>query len=264
MPEKKMTAEMKAALREALSGDASRVKKGTLSALVRRGFMEKSGDLTLEGWRNAVASLKLPDQCAQLDISLEIIEGVQFGNEPERTAWSHYKQKGYEGGYCEGGPVLLLIRAAALDLFANLNPFGSREDACSRFTEAQLKIHEGHISEIAAAVEAADRDTVLRGFREIYRSLMVQEAYPELTEAAIGSIFTALGGKALREITRAIAEDPYQYRAGWPDLTLAKGEDMLWVEVKTTDKLHMSQIITMTKMKPLLPGKLLVLQLAKL
>ena len=92
---------------------------------------------------------------------------------------------------------------------------------------------------------------------------MVQEAYPELTEAAIGSIFTALGGKALREITRTIAEDPYQYRAGWPDLTLAKGENMLWVEVKTTDKLHMSQIITMTKMKPLLPGKLLVLQLAK-
>jgi len=254
---------MRAALRLGLSGDGGCVKNGTLSALVRRGLMEKNGDLTTEGWRNAVASLTLPEQCAHLDLPFEQIEGLQFGNEPERAAWKHYLQQGYEGGYCEGGPILLIIRAAALDLFTKLNSFGSREDACNRFTEAQLKIHEGRINTIASAVEKADHKSVARGFREIYRSLMVQEAYPELTEAAITAIFAALGGTTLRAITEAVAEDPYQYRAGWPDLTLAKGGDMLWVEVKTTDRLHMSQIITMSRMKPLLPGRLMVLQLTK-
>lgn len=92
---------------------------------------------------------------------------------------------------------------------------------------------------------------------------MVQEAYPGLSEAAIEALFCALGGSALRAITEAVAEDPYRYRAGWPDLTLVRGDDMLWIEVKTTDRLHMSQIITMSKMKPLLPGKLMVLQLTK-
>jgi len=255
---------MKAALRETLCGESSGVKKGTLSALVRRALMEKNGDLTTEGWRNAVASLRLPEQCAHLDFPFEQIDGLQFGKEPERTAWKHYMQQGYEGAYCEGGPILLIIRAAALNLLAELNPFGSREDACNRFTEAQLKIHESHIPAIASEVEKADPSSVVRGFREIYRSLMVQEAYPGLTENAISAIFSTLGSSALRAITEAIAEDPYQYRAGWPDLTLAKGGEMLWVEVKTTDKLHMSQIITMSKMKPLLPGRLMVAQLTKL
>jgi hypothetical protein len=138
-----------------------------------------------------------------------------------------------------------------------------REDACNRFTEAQLKIHEDYIPAIASAVERADLSSVVRGFREIYQSLMVKETYPGLTESAISAIFSALGSSTLRAITEAIAEDPYQYRAGWPDLTLVKDGKMLWIEVKTTDKLHMSQIITLSKMKALLPGKLMVVQLTK-
>lgn len=260
---RKISTEMKAALRETLCGDSIGVKQGTLNALVRRGLMDKNGELTTEGWRTAVESLRLPEQCSHLGLPFEQIEGVQFGKEPERIVWKHYIQQGYEGAYCEGGPILLIIRAAALDVLAELNPFGSREDACNRFTEAQLKIHENYIPAIASAVEKADLSSVVRGFREIYCSLMVKEAYPGLTESAISAIFSTLGSSALRGITEVIAADPYQYRAGWPDLTLTKDGKMLWVEVKTTDKLHMSQIITMRKLKQLLPGRLIVVQLTK-
>ena len=36
-------------------------------------------------------------------------------------------------------------------------------------------------------------------------------------------------------------EKPYEYRAGWPDLTVV-GDSLRFVEVKTTDLLHESQI----------------------
>ncbi len=90
---------------------------------------------------------------------------------------------------------------------------------------------------------------------------MVQEWYPGLTPSAIASLFDTLGAERLAQITSAIMEDPYLYRAGWPDLTMTNGTEMLWAEIKTTDRLHMSQITTLHRMKPLLPGKIRVIQL---
>lgn len=255
---KKLSAHMRACLRSALAGDSSMLAGNTLRGLKRRGFIDPSGGLTEDGWRQAVLLSKLPAQCEQLEIPIRAINGLKYEGDPERAVWLRLKEEGYEGSYCEGGAVLIIIRAAALDVLARLNAFGSREDACSRFTEAQLTIHETRIPEITAAIEEASLDSVLRNFHEIYRSQMVQEAYPELTDSGIGALFNAIGPKRLKKIAEAIAENPYQYRAGWPDLTMAKGDEMLWAEVKTTDKLHMSQIITIGRMKSLLPGDVCV------
>ena len=189
------------------------------------------------------------------------MEGLEFNGDPERTAWKYFLGNGYTGSYCEGGALLLLIRAAALDTLEQLNPFKSREDACLRFTEAQLKIHEHHILEIADAIEHADADMIVRSFHEIYRSLMVQETYPGLTEEVMVALFNVIGSVRLRQFTEAIAEDPYQYRSGWPDLTLTNGQQLIWAEVKTTDKLHRSQITTIHRMKSLMQGTIQVVQL---
>ncbi len=88
--------------------------------------------------------------------------------------------------------------------------------------------------------------------------------YPGLTAGMISSMFTAIGAERLAQITAAIMEDPYVYRSGWPDLTMVKGSDMFWVEIKTTDRLHTSQIMTISRMKPLLPGEVRVVQLTKI
>ena len=252
---------MKSALREMLEADAGEVNCGTLKALIGRGFVDSDMQLTVEGWKQALVISALPRQCAHLGIGLERLEGLKFSGNPERTAWKYFFGNGYTGSYCEGGALLLLIRAAALDTLERLNPFKSREDACLRFTEAQLKIHENHISEIATAVEYADADMIARGFREIYRSLMIQDDYPGLTEEAMVALFNVIGSARLRQFTEAIAEDPYQYRSGWPDLTLTNGQQLVWAEVKTTDKLHRSQITTIHRMKSLMQGAIRVVQL---
>jgi len=56
-------------------------------------------------------------------------------------------------------------------------------------------------------------------------------------------------------------EDPYTYRSGWPDLTMVRDGSLLWAEIKTSDRLHMSQIVTLSRMKDLLPGLIQIVQL---
>ena len=261
MDKRNLTTQINSALRGALDGCAGELSPPVLTALVAQGLMNKSMQLTVQGWRQALVTSSLEKQCVHLGLDLKEWKHLQFTGGPERAAWDYFAANGYTGSHCEGGALLLLIRAAALDTLEQLNTFGSRQDACERFTEAQLKIHEDSVLEIAAAVERADADLVARGFAEIYRSVRIQDYYPGLTAEAIIALFDAIGNVRLRQITEAIAEDPYQYRNGWPDLTLTNGRDVIWAEIKTTDKLHMSQIITIHRMKPLMPGATMVVRL---
>ena len=256
-----LTGEMQRTLRETVRGRGVSVKRATLAGLTARGLADSTGALTHEGWKQGVFMLPLEEQCQMMGIAYEEVHGLEAGNHPEYAAWRYFSSVGYSGAYCEGGPILLLIRAAALDVLTSLNSFNSRQDACSRFTEAQLTIYQEHSNLILSAIRSADTAYVVRGFNEIYTSLMVQECYPGLTAEAMASLFIALGSERLAQITAAIMEAPYSYRAGWPDLTMTNGEQMLWAEVKTTDRLHMSQVSTLHRMKPLLPGYVRVVQL---
>jgi hypothetical protein len=84
--------------------------------------------------------LQLEEQCQMMGIAYEKVHGLEAGNHPEYAVWRYFSSVGYSGAYCEGGPILVLIRAAALDVLTSLNTFNSRQDACNRFTEAQLTI----------------------------------------------------------------------------------------------------------------------------
>ena len=253
---------MRAALLEVLEQGKSRINRQTYNALLSRALLTRDEHLTRDGWKQAVALSSLPRQCEHLSIGYARLGGLKYRQEPELALWRYYVTKGYCGAYCEGRALLLLIRAAALDVLESLNPFSSREDACSRYTEAQLTIHKNHLVDIGDAVEHATAETIARAFREIrHRSFLAREACPDLTAEVLVEIFASIGSKRLRELTEAIAEDPYLYRNGWPDLTLTNGRELLWVEVKTTDKLHLSQITTIHRMKPLLPGTIRVIQL---
>jgi hypothetical protein len=217
-------------------------------------------DLPHEAWCAEIAQLPLAEQCLQLEITLEKLEGLPYGKKPEIDALNHFSAQGYVGAYCEGGPILLLIRAAALDVLAQFNIFG-RSDACTRFTEAQLTAYKESSELILSAIRNTDVALVDRNFKEIYTFPQIPGYYPGLTADIMSSLFAAIGAERLAQITAAIMENPYSYRAGWPDLTMVKGSDVLWVEIKTTDRFHISQIKTISRMKPLIPGYMRVVQL---
>lgn len=219
-------------------------------------------DLPHEAWCAEIAQLPLAEQCLQLQITLEKLEGLPYGKKPEIDALNHFLAQGFVGAYCEGGPALLLIRAAALDVLAQFNIFG-RSDACTRFTEAQFIIYKESSELILNAIRNTDVAQIIRNFKEIYMYPQIPKYYPGLTADIMSSLFAAIGAERLSQIAAAIMENP-SCRSGWPDLTMVNGSNMLWVEIKTTDRLHISQIMTIFRMKPLLPGDVRVVQLTKI
>ena len=123
-----LTTDMKKCLQDIVRGKEVFAKAGTRSALVARGSINSAGTLTHDGWIQGVGMLPLEEQCRLLEIPHEKLPGLDFRGHPELAAWRHFSSLGYTGGYCQGGPVLLLIRAAALDILAGINTFGSRQD----------------------------------------------------------------------------------------------------------------------------------------
>jgi len=71
----------------------------------------------------------------------------------------------------------------------------------------------------------------------------------------------AISRQQLAKITSKLLEAPYKYRKGWPDLTLVRNRVVEFVEVKTTDKLHTSQLETISAMQPVLDSKFSVVRI---
>lgn len=196
----------------------------------------------------------LAAQCSALELPLlELAVPRVNGNwlvgdmafaRPEPAAKQLLVEDGWCAACCEGGPVLVLLKAACLELLAELNPFG-RRDARTRFLEAQFTIHTAHTEDLVAAIASAGLDSVMRSFDEIYAEDFVRECYPGLTSDLIAALWEALAEK-LPSLALRFAADPYLYRAGWPDITAVRNGQLPFREVKTTDKLHRSQIETLS------------------
>ena len=262
MGRNKITTPMRQHLLSILNGDKPLNAGQTELALVRHGLLDKQKRISNEGWIVAIEASSLAKQCSELGLELRTIEGLDFRGFPEIAAYEYFRAKGYIGTRCEGGAVLVLIRAAALDYLHEINIFSSRHDACSRFTEAQLFIHRDRIDSICAEIKKAKPADIAENFREIYANLEIESYYPDLNTEKIQAIASALSMERLAMIARAIAVDPYTFRNGWPDLTLVDANARLsWVEVKTTDRLHYSQIRTLSTMLPLLKDEVLVVRL---
>ena len=65
----------------------------------------------------------------------------------------------------------------------------------------------------------------------------------------VQELFRALGNARCAVIARRFLEDPYAYSKGWPDLVWVDGSRVGLIEVKTIDRFHPSQIITIPEMR---------------
>lgn len=151
------------------------------------------------------------------------------------------RAEGWTCATCEGGPMLLLMKAACLERLMELNTLGAA-DSLTRFLEAQFVINAAHLDSIFAAIGRATAAQVRRNFEAIYAA-GVDEYYPGVTGELIEQLHAALSPR-LASIAARFAADPYCYRAGWPDITAVRNGTVLFREIKTTDKLHRSQLET--------------------
>jgi len=169
----------------------------------------------------------------------------EFFRRPEDAAFRYFQGQGYCGNACEGGAIQTVIKACCLDLLIAINTFHSEEDACNRYLEAQFTIHRDKSDQIVRAVIAADKATVVRNTAKIFNAGFVQSAFNSEVrqDACLGTWRALVANGFLEQITRKLIAKPYDYRAGWPDLTLYRQNDLMLVEVKTAkDKFHESQL----------------------
>lgn len=199
---------------------------------------------------NAFLKASLLKQCQDLGIPIDVVSmertdgyWIVSGKEykrPEDAAFAYFQEQGWEGAACEGSAVLMLMKAACLDYLAAVNTFGSRQDACTRYFEAQCIIHRERSSTILREIEHAQELTLRSNITEIMAQSTYAILYPRMSIEALLAIWRILTAPRLATLASHIFADP-SYRAGWPDLTLVRDNELLFVEVKTTDKLHISQ-----------------------
>lgn len=215
---------------------------------------------------------KLSDQCVAVGWPLEQLEVVRTSckqwrlgaadlSDPEAVAALHISSLGESCSWCEGATIILLIKAAALDTLARLNKFDDRSDAVRRYLEAQLMILAASVNEVVSAIATTNQAVVERNLREVLADPFIQDAYPRVKLPFAMELFAAIGRKKLLEIAQRFALKPYEYRSGWPDLAVIGVHGVHFVEVKTTDRLHASQIRFATEVARPLGLKCSVLQI---
>ena len=250
---------MKITLRDAISSSTAVGTAGTLAALRSRGLIDEFAKLTVLGQISALEQVSLKAQCEELGLELRDL-AVEDLSEPEIAAWKHFRQEGYQGSWCEGGAILTLLKAMCLDTLARVNTFGSRDDACTRYLEAQFTIHAALREDLHSAIRSATPRLIEANFNEIYSHVFVRDVYPGLEVDFILALYERLGTSSLVDVATTFLQDPYQFRKGWPDLTLVDHDSAMFVEVKVRDKLHRSQLITIPAMRRVLPAEFFVVR----
>jgi hypothetical protein len=205
----------------------------------------------------------LLNQCQLLNLRLQIIELNDVG-QPEYAVCKYFKSQGYAGAYCEGGAILIALKALCLDSLAEHNTFNSRSDACNRFFEAQCLILNDKKHVLLEAIRNTSKLRFIDNFKEIYsKRYRVRGYYPGLTVDFMSKLYDGVDSYTFCNIASRFMDDPYLFRKGWPDLTLIRGNELRFIEVKTTDRLHENQIVTIQAMRDVISSEFSVVKVVK-
>jgi hypothetical protein len=206
--------------------------------------------------------MSLIKQCEKLSLLYEEVV-LNYSGVPEKAALEFFEKQGYVGYYNEGSLILNVIKALMLDKLAELNIFNDRSDACSRYLEAQLTILNKHTDSLINSIRQTSKSKFITNFQEISSTSYIKSKYPNLSINLAVALFDALDTNYFIGVAKKISEEPYEFRKGWPDLTIIKGNEIRFIEVKTTDKLKKSQIKTIPEMSSILPCLFSVLKVSR-
>lgn len=158
----------------------------------------------------------------------------------EIAALAHYERDGWSGCAAEGGLILTLIKAAS---FPKLAPRHADTFVEALYHQNAAWPEQFDPGELVANVAASDLSRITRNWALISATAGQSPAYyPRVGWNHVEQLYAALGAARLAEIAKVFATASYDLRAGWPDLTLWRGDEIRFVEVKSpSDQMHASQ-----------------------
>lgn len=208
-------------------------------------------------------SSTIEKQCNEIGWELNVLKARYLGNKvwyengitysnPEELIMDRLRGEGFSCSWCEGGSINLLIKASALEILAKLNMFNSREYAISGYLEGQLTVLNDHKAEILAGIKDISVAKLEENIHEISKNSSIRQFYPNVTESFLQSLSHYIDLNFIARIAELFFNKPYKYRAGWPDIITLKNNYISFIEVKTTDLLHESQLLFASEIaKPL-------------
>lgn len=246
--------------------DSLKLDRGTIKALVGRGLVDPDGNITPLGSIKAMERLPLGEQCRSISIEL-ITSPWDSGSAPEIYCYNTFAQDGYVGSYFEGGGVGTAIKALCLDALTEASIFfgtciDAREDACFKGVVGLSHLETEKLENVLQQIEETPKVKYLAAFSEIISHNLIREWYPSLSIEFADALFDAVPKSHFARLARWISY-AHEHRNGWPDLTLVKDGQLKFVEVKTTDKLHHSQFVTIPALLQEIGADVSVLKLVR-
>ena len=184
----------------------------------------------------------------------------------ERAALAHFQQEGWSGDSGEGKIVLSLIKAASFVVlpatlhsvfveaiygnnlgFIDVREFNIKlgldpETPATRRVMAynrERELERISPSERITNILTSSEQRITENFKIMTGpGTYTLSFFPTLTlENALG-LYRALGNKRLSQIAEIFGTAPYILRSGWPDLTLWRGSEVAFKEIKAPGDCH--------------------------
>ncbi len=184
----------------------------------------------------------------------------------EEAVLDKFRLDGWRGYSGEGGLILNLIKAMSFNRLSPRNRATYIEALYAQnvaFAE-DLFAPEAMLAQVAAAnrrmVEAnfdvmVSRQNLIIQYEGISStsSTSMLDYFPGLERWMFVELLEVAGNMLMHSIARTFATAPYNFRRGWPDITMWRGGELRFVEVKAPgDKLRDSQKTIVTEFaKPL-------------
>lgn len=216
-------------------------------------FEPKSTQLSQFAILKAIRAMNLKEQCKAIGWSLTTTNAhritqntwaTEFATDlhPEEVVANAILASDSRCSWCEGGSINLMLKAAVLEVLARRNPFNKREDAVCCFLEAQLTLlAEYHPELIDCAAKITDAE-FQSNIAEICANPFINKSYPRVRHDFLSMLAETIPVDLRIRLLQTYMLKPYDYRAGWPDLTVFRNGGISFIEVKTTDRLHESQL----------------------
>lgn len=206
-----------------------------------------------------MTTLTLKAQCEQINWPLHTMHALKIGAgkwkegqvsdlKPEQVVVTRLAAENRESCWCEGMGISILMKAAALDVLTKRNIFNDREDAIRRFFEAQCTILKAYQPEILTCIQNISPEQLQEHIIEICTDPLTQYFYQKeyshqgILQNFLSSLAYLVDSNLIAKIAALFMTNPYDYRSGWPDLTVIDKNGVSFIEVKTTDRLHESQL----------------------
>jgi hypothetical protein len=149
----------------------------------------------------------------------------------EGAALAYFEDKGWSGFNGEGGLILCLIKAASFQKLPVRN--------CSTFIEALYAQNVAfsddrfEVDWLVGNIRSASAQQIAANFSIMNASgTGTPDFFPTVTAPKMEALFSALGVDRLVQIATIFATAPYDLRSGWPDLTLWRGSEIGFREIK--------------------------------